>query len=244
METTHLKESYGTLSETINALTKLGYTHDFNLQEECLVCKQAGLSLSPNDFNIDQVYRFDGDSDPEYQSILYVISSDKFKVKGTLVNGYGTAADEVSSALIKKLSTHPHHMNTTSKTTDATPQRPNAHVIDAPLVQANLNQLITQLKQESPWQQSDRNSVTVLKSDTMRIVLIGLHASAELTAHKAPGTISVQVLQGKIEFATGNQRQVMGQGELLSLQENIVHSVKALEESFFLLTMAIYKVKA
>lgn len=101
METTHLKESYGTLSETINALTKLGYTHDFNLQEECLVCKQAGLSLSPNDFNIDQVYRFDGDLDPEYQSILYVISSDKFKVKGTLVNGYGTAADEVSWPWLK-----------------------------------------------------------------------------------------------------------------------------------------------
>ena len=32
-----MKESYGTLSETINALKKEGYTLDFNVNEECIV---------------------------------------------------------------------------------------------------------------------------------------------------------------------------------------------------------------
>jgi len=106
MKNIHLNESFGTLSETINGLAALGYTHDFNLKDECLVCHKSNITLSPDDFQIDKVYRFEGDSDPEYQSILYAISSIRYGVKGTLVNGYGTSADEVTSKLVEKLNTH------------------------------------------------------------------------------------------------------------------------------------------
>jgi hypothetical protein len=101
-----MNESFGTMSETINGLIKLGYTHDFNIQEECLVCNQTNIILSPDEFQIDKVYRFEGASDPEYQSVLYAISSAKFAVKGILVNGYGISADETSSKLIEKLQTN------------------------------------------------------------------------------------------------------------------------------------------
>ena len=70
-----LKESFGTLSETINALYSLGYNHDFNISDECVVCHQANITLSPNDFQIDKVYRFEGASNPDDQSILFAISS-------------------------------------------------------------------------------------------------------------------------------------------------------------------------
>lgn len=101
-----LKESFGTLSETLNGLLKLGYTHDFNIQDECLVCHQTNTTLSPDDFQIDKVYRFEGASDPEDQSVLYAISSPKFNIRGTLVNGYGIYTDETSSKLIEKLQTN------------------------------------------------------------------------------------------------------------------------------------------
>lgn len=106
MKEDNLNENFGTLSETIMDLAKSGYTHDFNIQDDCIVCHQANITLSPDDFQIDHVYRFDSDSDPEYQSILYAISSKKFDVKGTLVNGYGTSADDTSNKLIEKLNTH------------------------------------------------------------------------------------------------------------------------------------------
>lgn len=106
MKENTLKESYGTLSQTINALAKSGYSHDFNLQEDCIICHAVQLTLSPDDFQIDKVYRFEGDADPEYQSILYAISSPKHGVKGTLVNGYGIYADEISSKMIEKLRPH------------------------------------------------------------------------------------------------------------------------------------------
>ena len=51
-----MKESYGTLSETINALYKEGYTLDFNIHEQYIVCHAAPLKLSPNEFEIDNEY--------------------------------------------------------------------------------------------------------------------------------------------------------------------------------------------
>ena len=101
-----LKESFGTLSETINALIKIGYSHDFNIHEECIVCHHANVKLSPTEFQIDKVYRFEGESNPDDQSILYVISSPKFNIKGTLVNGYGISSDEETAKVIEKLLTH------------------------------------------------------------------------------------------------------------------------------------------
>lgn len=106
MKKNKLAESYGTLSETINELVKLGYTSDFNAKRECIICLKTNIALPPEEFEIDKVYRFEGASDPDYQSILYVISSEKYQLQGTLVNGYGISSDEAASKLVEKLSTH------------------------------------------------------------------------------------------------------------------------------------------
>ena len=102
-----MKESYGTLSETINALRKEGYTLDFNIRQECIICQQTNAELSPDEFTIDKVYRFEGISNPADQSVLYAISSSKFGVKAVLVNGYGISADAATNTIIAKLKIHP-----------------------------------------------------------------------------------------------------------------------------------------
>lgn len=101
-----MKESYGTLSQTMNGLKKEGYDMDFNIHDECIVCHQNNTKLSPDDFEIDKVYRFEGESNPDDESVLYALSSPKFGVKGLLVNGYGISADDASSALVEKLQRH------------------------------------------------------------------------------------------------------------------------------------------
>jgi hypothetical protein len=103
MKSTTLKEDYGTLSQTIAALKNLGYTIDFNVRGDCLVCDRTKIQLSPDAFQIDKFYRFEGMSDPEDQSILYAISSPAHNVKGLLVNAYGVDADEYSSKVVSKL---------------------------------------------------------------------------------------------------------------------------------------------
>ncbi|MBS1588661.1 MAG: phosphoribosylpyrophosphate synthetase [Bacteroidetes bacterium] len=101
-----MQASYGTLAETINGLKKDGYTLDFNMHEECLICNGHDANLSPEEFEIDGTYRFEGQSDPDDSAIVYAISSAKYGIKGILVNGYGIYAEDYSSALIEKLKRH------------------------------------------------------------------------------------------------------------------------------------------
>ena len=242
MNEDHINESFGTLSETINGLIKLGYSHDFNIQEDCVSCQQPIITLSPNNFQIDKVYRFEGASDPEDQSILYAISSIKSNIKGILVNGYGISSSETTAKLIEKLAISNEHLSSENNSNEATPLRPEGNrVLNAPLVEMNLNDFINQIKNEKTWAESDRNSITIFKSDTMRVVLMGMHENAELKPHKANGVINVQVLEGRIDFKTEQKSCLLEKGQMIALQENIIHSVVAHTDSFFLLTLAMNK---
>ncbi|MBK9631158.1 MAG: cupin domain-containing protein [Saprospiraceae bacterium] len=127
-----------------------------------------------------------------------------------------------------------------NKSNDATPKRPEGErILNAPLVEMNLPEIIKQIKSEATWTNSDRNSVTLYKSETMRIVLLGLQKNAELKVHKSNGAISVQVLEGKINFTTEQENVLLDKGQMIALQENILHGVRAVTESFFLLTLVI-----
>jgi len=127
-----------------------------------------------------------------------------------------------------------------NKSNEATPQRPlGDRMLNAALVEMDLNKFMTEIKQESTWKESDRNSITIFKSDVMRIVLVGLHENAELKTHTANGTISVQVLEGAIKFTAEPQAVHLEKGQMIALQEKMPHSVIAVRESFFLLTLAV-----
>jgi len=99
-------ESYTTLVDAINGLKAQGYTEDFNLQENYIDCTNSKHQLSPEDFKVDKVFRFEGNSDPEDQSVLYAISSEKYNLKGVLVNAYGIYSDNEASEIVKKLNVH------------------------------------------------------------------------------------------------------------------------------------------
>lgn len=124
----------------------------------------------------------------------------------------------------------------------ATPQRPEGdRILNADLLKLDLNQFIQQIKSESTWKESERNTITVFKSETMRILLVGLHQKGELKTHTANGVISVQVLEGSVKFTAKDESLEISKGQMITLQANIPHSVVGLEESFFVVTLAINK---
>ncbi|HTN45734.1 MAG TPA: hypothetical protein VL098_05250 [Flavipsychrobacter sp.] len=102
------QRSYDTLSEAVNDLIKRGYTTDFLLHEEkdCLLCKDNSLELSPEDFVIDEVYRFEGMTDPADESIVFAISSEKHGIKGLVINSFGANFGYRSSKLVEHLHKH------------------------------------------------------------------------------------------------------------------------------------------
>jgi len=129
-----------------------------------------------------------------------------------------------------------------NKSNEATTLRPEGdRILNARLVEIDLNKFITELKQETTWADSDRNSITVFKSDIITIVLIGMRENAELKEHTAIGNITVQVLEGEINFVAEQQILSLAKGQMITLEANIPHSVTALKDSFFLLTLVINK---
>jgi hypothetical protein len=93
------------LTEVINALAKQGYTVDFNLKSSQIEGGENPIQEFPDQFLIDKYYRFEGESDPEDEAIVYAISSVDGKIKGLLVNGYGTSSDHCGDEIIEKLKT-------------------------------------------------------------------------------------------------------------------------------------------
>lgn len=94
--------SYTTLSEAINDLKKRGYKEDFNIQPTCLECASLTLKLHPEDFVVDEFYRFEGMSNPDDNSIIFAISS-KDGIKGTLVDAYGMYSETLTDQMVRKL---------------------------------------------------------------------------------------------------------------------------------------------
>lgn len=91
-----------TLTERINAATKIGYTENFKITSDGLTDNQAQKFYSPSDIRIPNFYRYEGISDPEDNTILYLIET-KDGRKGLLVDAYGAYSDETVSSFIKRV---------------------------------------------------------------------------------------------------------------------------------------------
>jgi hypothetical protein len=93
---------YDTVAEAVNGLKQRGYNIDFNLEADRLFCSQTPLSLQPADFEITEFYRFEGDSDPADEAVVYAIESHKGD-KGLLVTGFGISAEGMGEEMVEKL---------------------------------------------------------------------------------------------------------------------------------------------
>ncbi len=96
---------YNTVTEAIDELRRKGYTLDFNIKENCLTC-HAG-NFGPDDFEIKEVYRYEGDTDPADKATVYGIDSHN-GMKGILVTGEGSTMDSMTSDMLKKFMLDPH----------------------------------------------------------------------------------------------------------------------------------------
>ncbi|MDP3556535.1 MAG: phosphoribosylpyrophosphate synthetase [Bacteroidota bacterium] len=96
-------KNYSNLIEAINGLKKEGYTEDFNLRKNCIECRDGHYKIFHNEFVIDKYFRFEADTDPTEQSIIYAISSEKYNLKGILINGYGIYSDPITNEMLETL---------------------------------------------------------------------------------------------------------------------------------------------
>lgn len=94
-------KTYDTLVEALDDLKRRGYTEDFNLHPHCLECKSLELQLHPENFKVDEFYRFEGMTNPDDNSVLFAISSEG--IKGTFLDAYGVYAENLTPEMRTKL---------------------------------------------------------------------------------------------------------------------------------------------
>jgi len=124
------------------------------------------------------------------------------------------------------------------KHNDATRNRPEGdRTIDAPSLQIDLAAFTRQIRSEDAWHKSDRNSITVFKTDNIRIVLGGLHKDAEMLPRKAEGTMNIQVLEGSLAVTTDELDATLTPGNMIAIHKDSNYRVIANEESIYLLTI-------
>ncbi len=79
---------YTSLVEAHQDLLTKGYDKNYKVTEAMTMEDGEGHKYSPNQLSIDEFHRFEGDTDPADNSILYAVSANDGR-RGTLVDAFG-----------------------------------------------------------------------------------------------------------------------------------------------------------
>ena len=88
-----MADSPETVTDAIHLLQREGYDADFVLRDGVLVVTGGGPSCAVDDAVVERMYRFEGDSDPGDEMVVFAVHDPTNDVRGTLVSAFGPAAD-------------------------------------------------------------------------------------------------------------------------------------------------------
>ena len=92
-----------TLSEALQRLTAAGYTDDYQAESGGLRSRSIGTVHPAEQFRIDEVVRFEGDSDPSDESAVFALTSQGDGTKGTYTVTYGPMMDSLDAVMVGRL---------------------------------------------------------------------------------------------------------------------------------------------
>lgn len=85
--------------------------------------------------------------------------------------------------------------------------------------------------------QHGRSSRTLVKDGVLRLTMIALAAGGDLPAHRAPGPLTLQGLEGEIVFVAMDREYTLKAGDILVLAPGVEHSARSAGGGVFLLTL-------
>lgn len=101
----------------------------------------------------------------------------------------------------------------------------------------NLDNVISEFPPD-PESKAKRRAEILVKSDTLRVVLITALTGSRLNEHNAPGPITIQVVHGEFTLTIEGEDRVMKQGDIAIVAPEVMHEVECLQDGAFLLTIA------
>lgn len=85
---------------------------------------------------------------------------------------------------------------------------------------------------------NERRAETLIKTDSLRVVLVSMRQGITLHEHSAPGPITIQTLRGRFTVSVGDEERDIPAGSMIVIAAGARHAVRAVEEGTFLLTIA------
>lgn len=83
----------------------------------------------------------------------------------------------------------------------------------------------------------DTIATTLIKTAHMQVFRYILRKDAEFSEHKVHGEITVQCLEGTVEFSSGADKQTLRAGELVYLKGDVLHALRGIEDASVLVTI-------
>ncbi len=102
MENNDLIPHMKTLTSVTNKMVLEGYDDDFKISDKGLRSLKTEKVYQPEEINVINFFRFEGQSDPNDNTIMYVIETND-GLKGTLVDAYGPYADVKLSEFMQQV---------------------------------------------------------------------------------------------------------------------------------------------
>ena len=81
-------------------------------------------------------------------------------------------------------------------------------------------------------------ATTLFRENGLRAFLLHLNAGEQLPEHRTPGAIAVQCLRGEATFSTAEESVTLKPASLISVAPGLAHSVVALQDTLFLITVS------
>ena len=103
----------------------------------------------------------------------------------------------------------------------------------------NLGEVIASLPPD-PDSAARHRAEILIKTDTIRVVLITMLEGGEMHEHTAPGPITIHALEGTIEVSVEGEPHSLSSGELISLAPGVKHAVRGVTDGSFLITIGVF----
>ena len=82
-------------------------------------------------------------------------------------------------------------------------------------------------------------SETLVKTHSLEVIRVVLPAGKEIARHDVPGEITVQCLEGNVEFRIADAKRELAVGDFLYLEGSDEHSLRANVDSSLLVTILL-----
>jgi hypothetical protein len=93
------------LREALDRLAAAGYRDDFRATSSGLGARLAGTVFSPESMVIEEFVRFEGESDPGEEAIVFALRSEADGTRGTYTVAYGPGMDLLDVGIVERLRT-------------------------------------------------------------------------------------------------------------------------------------------